>query len=52
MKVYIVTCGSNEDYQILEVFSSKELAQVYCEKRGGYIENHADIEEWEIDKNG
>ena len=45
MKVYIVTSGDYDDYQIDEVFSTKEKAEEYIEYFGDYCR----IEECDLD---
>ena len=45
MKVYIVTSGDYDDYQINEVFSTKEKAEEYIEYSG----DDCRIEEYDLD---
>jgi hypothetical protein len=43
-KIYIVTEGECSGYSIEAVFSNRDIAQKYCDRFGG------EIEDWEMDK--
>ena len=50
MKIYVVTSGSWEDYEIDKVFSSKEAAENYCNYWNMFEDDEDDfcnIEEWD-----
>lgn len=49
MKVYVVTSGTWEDYEINKVFLSKEAAENYCKyfEKLSYYEDRCSIEEWD-----
>ena len=44
MKVWIVSTGCNEDYEIIDVCTSEERAQLVCDWRD------ADYKEWDTDR--
>lgn len=46
--VYIVTSGEYSDYGIVQVFSTRELAEKYIEEGKG-IRKDCEIEEWILD---
>lgn len=51
MKIYLVTKGSYSDKMNCAVFSTKELAQEYIDKKKDFeeYEDYNDIEEYEVD---